>query len=31
MDIALTKTKPSVDSKQLTEYVQFTENFGQEG
>jgi len=31
LDLALTKTKPSVDKTQLKEYEQFTKNFGQEG
>ena len=30
-DYALTRTKPSVDKKQLKEYEDFTKNFGQDG
>lgn len=30
-DYALTRTKPSVDKKQLKEYEEFTLNFGQQG
>lgn len=31
MEMALKRTKPSVDKKQLAEYEQFTKTFGQDG
>lgn len=31
LQLAMTKTKPSVDHSQLKEYEQFTKNFGQDG